>query len=67
MLSKIREQKCPPYVVLVTMNPRHTLAKHADQVVVLPRLLSGESLGVGTADSMAFLMFLELLSGHLES
>ena len=67
VLGKIREQKCPPYVVLVTMNPHHTLAKHADQVVVLPRLLSGESLGVGTADSMAFLMFLELLTGHLGS
>lgn len=61
-LSKNPQKK--PKIVLVTMNPKHTLRKYSDKCIVLPHLKTspGSSL---VYESMCFLLFVDMLSKYL--
>lgn len=56
-----------PYIVLVTMNPKHPLRKKADEIIVLPSYRSSEATGAVLSETYSFLMFCDMLDTVLKT
>ena len=54
-----------PYMVLVTTNSKHPLRRNFDEVIALPTATVATSNRTALADTFAFLMFNDLLTGTL--
>ena len=50
-----------PFSILVTMNPKHPFRSKFDQVIALPSAPTSGNARMVLGDTMAFMMFLDLL------
>ena len=64
-ISKITQDESRPYIVLVTLNPRHILRKHVDKVIVLPVVNTALMSDAVYAQQMSFMLFNFMLNNHL--
>lgn len=63
-LNNFKEQ---PYICLITMNPKHSLKKFANQVIILPETTMQDYGGKAITETLAFLMFNDMLFDYLKN
>lgn len=57
ILMNLRKRNKNPKITLVTMNPKHSLRRYCDQVIVLPSAGKTKNTDTAVTENMIFMMF----------
>ncbi len=64
-MERIKRHNATPHMILVTMNPKHSLRKYFDEVILLPDISSSYIDQSVVSDTFSFFMLIDLIMNRM--